>query len=405
MSAAMLRKLRDEHAQKLTFIDGLTDTAVKENRDLSTNELELITRSQTRVGELKAQIDVLAVDVAISAESAAQLDKLTSAVAQPSGGTGGTVEYRSAGAFLHDYLRARVGDQEQKQEANDRLTKYYRAAAHITTGEFTGVFPQAIVGPVMNFINSSRPLITALGTIAVPSGPSFRRPRLVDANVATGIGIQVAQKDELVSQPFSITSDNVDLQTLGGYVNVARQVLDWGVASMDTIVRQLAARYAIATEKAALVELAKSTGKVALASNADSSTTIKAIYTAAANVFNVTGQLPTILAAGPLGWARLGGLSDTAGRQVFPFMGPTNAAGQQSADSFVGNPVGLRLVVTPAITDDTFWIFNEFSLEAYEQTIGQLSVVEPSVLGIQVAYAGYTGFYRPSANGAQKLAP
>jgi hypothetical protein len=86
-------------------------------------------------------------------------------------------------------------------------------------------------------------------------------------------------------------------------------------------------------------------------------------------------------------------------------MAPANAAGQQSAESFAGNPVGLTLVVTPAITDDTFWVLNSYGAEFYEQQIGQLSVVEPSVLGIQVAYAGYTGVYRPAPDGAVHVSP
>jgi hypothetical protein len=247
--------------------------------------------------------------------------------------------------------------------------------------------------------------MSAVGTIAIPGGPSFRRPRLVDAHIADGVGLQANEKDELVSHPFNVLSDSVDLSTLGGYCNVSRQTLDWGVASMDTIVNQLAARYAYATERALLNEIAKSTGKVTLAAGADAATTIEAIYTASAQLYAATGQLPTILAAGPLGWARLGSLSDAAGRQIFPFMAPSNAAGQSSADSFVGNPVGLRLVVTPAIVDDTFWVLNAASIEAYEQIVGQLSVAEPSVLGVQVAYAGYVGFYRPAPNAAQHIAP
>ena len=404
MSLAMLKKLQEEHEQKLAFIDGLTETAIKESRDLSTNELELITRSQTRVGELKTQIDVLSVDVQLSKEASDRIATLASAVTVPHAATGG-VEYRSAGAYMHDVLRSIIGEGEQKTEALDRLKRYNRAAAHITTGEFTGVFPQAVVGPVINLINTSRPLVSSLGVIGVPSGPSFRRPRLNDPNIATGAGIQVAQKDELASRKFDITSDNVDLSTLGGYVNVARQVLDWGVASMDTIVRQLAARYSYATERAAVAEMGESTGHVPLPADADSATVIAAIYEAAALVFEATGQLPTSVVAGPKGWARLGALSDAAGRQIFPFMSPANAAGQQSADSFVGNPVGLSLVVTPGIVDDTFWVLNGYALEVYEQLIGQLSVVEPSVLGIQVAYAGYVGMYRPAPNGAIHLSP
>jgi HK97 family phage major capsid protein len=400
----MLKKLREEYDNKLSFMEGLTETAVKENRDMTTNELELVTRSQDRIAALKAQIDVLAVDVSISAESQKRLDTISSAVTSPNSATGG-VEYRSAGHFLQDYLRSLIGEGEQRVEASDRIKRYQRAAAHITTGEFTGVFPQALVGPVVNLINTSRPLVSALGPIGVPSGPSFRRPVLNDPNIATGVAPQVNQKDELVSKQFTITSSNVDLVTLGGYVNVSRQLLDWGVASMDTIVRQLAARYAYAVERAAVAELGESTGHEPLPADADSAATIQAIYNAAAKVYEATGSLPTILAAGPLGWARLGGLSDLGGRQIFPFMAPANAGGQMSADSLAGNPVGLRLVVTPGITDNTYWVLNDMALEVYEQVVGQLSIVEPSVLGVQVSFSGYTGMFRPAPNGAIHIAP
>lgn len=404
MADSMLAKLVEERSAKEKFINDLTSQAMTLKRDLQSSELELIQNAQKRMRELDTQIDVLSVDLTLNQQAQDRIAQLQQAVNAPASAPD-KVEYRSAGHYLQDYLRTIIGEGEARAEATQRLQKYHRAASHITTGNFTGIFPQAVVGPVINFINTSRPLVNALGTIGIPSGPSFRRPRLNDPNIATGVGIQANQKDELVSQAFTLTSDDVSLSTLGGYVNVARQCLDWGVASMDLIVNQLAARYSYATERAAIGEMSLSTGKVALAAGADGPTTIKAIYDGAAKVFASTGQLPSVLAAGPLGWARLGGLSDAAGRQIFPFLAPGNAAGQQSADSLEGNPVGLRLVVTPGITDDTFWVLNGLCLEVYEQLVGQLSVVEPSVLGIQVAYAGYTGLYRPSPNGAVHLAP
>jgi len=83
-----------------------------------------------------------------------------------------------------------------------------------------------------------------------------------------------------------------------------------------------------------------------------------------------------------------------------------NASGSMAGPtSFAGNPVGLRLVVTPAITDNTFYVLNGLALELYEQQVGALSVVEPSVLGIQVAYAAYFGSYRPAPNGAVHVSP
>lgn len=400
---AMLKKLGEERAEKVKFITSLTEEAMGANRDLSDNEGELITRAKTRIGAIDKQLETLSGDLELSQAAQDRLAKLGNAI--QSGRSDQPVEYPSPGAYLRDYIASIAGQGNLRTEADERLRRYHRAAAHVTTDAFAGVFPNSIVGPVINFINSSRPLVNALGVQPVPSGPTFRRPRLVDTHTTDGVGIQVNQKDELVSQPFSITSDDVSLSTLGGYVNVARQVLDWGVASMDTIVNQLAARYAMAVEAAAVGEMQKSTSKIPLAADADGAALIAAIYDGAAMVYSKTNQLPTIMAAGPNGWARLGSISDAAGRPLFPFLSPGNAAGQQSATSFQGNPVGLSLVVTPGIADDTFWVLNGWALEAYEQLVGQLQVTEPSVLGVQVAYAGYVGFFRPATDGAVHLAP
>jgi HK97 family phage major capsid protein len=401
MPDVMLAKLREERDAKLKFSDDLANTAAAENRDLSTNELELITRTKDRVGEIDAQVTVLARESTLDEQAQRRLAQLAGATVG-----GDAVEYRSAGAYLNDVLGVIIGDGEKRTHAEDRLRRYHRAASHITTGNFTGTFPQAIVGPLINLINSTRPLVNAIGVNPVPSGPDFRRPKLNDPNIATGVGPQTNQKDELTSQPFTLTSDNVALSTLGGYVNVARQVLDWGVASMDVIVSQLAARYSYATERGAVTEMQRSTSTVPLAAGADSAAVIEAIYAAAGEVFTETGQLPTTLVAGPLGWARLGSLASADGVPTFPFLNPSNASGGgMSATSFSGNPVGLNLVVSPGVADDTFWVLNGLALEIYEQVVGQLSVVEPSVLGIQVAYAGYVGYYRPAPNGAVHVGP
>jgi HK97 family phage major capsid protein len=403
MGNVMLQKLHEERQGKLKFTEDLSETAASENRDLSTNELEIITRTKDRIAELDSQIQVLVRESTLDEQSQQRLAQLAGAAV---GGGDAAVQYRTAGEYLSDYLGAIIGEGDKRAQSSERLKRYHRAAAHVVTDNFAGTFPEAIVGPLINTINTDRPLVSALGVMGVPSGPSFRRPRLVDPDVATGVAPQAGQKDELISKAFTITSDNVDLTTLGGYVNVARQVLDWGVASMDVIVSQLAARYSYATERAAITEMQKSTSKETLAAAADSAAVIEAIYAAAGKVFTETGKLPTILAAGPLGWARLGGLTSTTGVPTFPFMNPANAQGTMGGPStFAGNPVGLQLVVTPGIVDDTFWVVNDLALEIFEQTVPALSVVEPSVLGIQVAYAGYVGYYRPAPNGAVHVAP
>lgn len=399
----MLTKLRDEREQKLKFATDLANTAAAEMRDLLPNELELITRSNDRVEEIDKQLVVLMRESSLDEAAQTRLAQLSGAVT----GSSAPVEYRTAGAYLSDYLRTIIGEHDEKRtEAEDRLRRYHRAAAHITTPSFAGTFPDPIVGPVINLINSSRPLVSAIGVTPIPAGPSFRRPRLNDPNIATGVAPQANEKDELVSQAFTLSSDPVNLFTLGGYVNVARQVIDWGVASMDSIVNQLAARYSYATERQAVTEMKKSTSKVTLAAGADAETTLAAIYEAAGLVFTETAALPTTLAVGPLGWASLGSLTSTGGQPIFPMLNPVNASGTFGGPTtFEGNPMGLRFVVTPGITDGAMWMVNSAALEIYEQVVGQLAVVEPSVLGIQVAYAGYVGLFRPAPNGAVQIAP
>lgn len=400
---AMLTKLKQERDEKVSLASQLANTAMEQGRDLSDNEQELITRGKERIAAIDKQIEVLAGELELSQAAQDRLARLGSGV--QGGQDPGVVEYKSIGMYLRDYLNAQVSKGNERAAAEERLKRYMRAAAHITTDLFDGVFPHTLVGPVIDTYNTSRPLVTALGVRSIPSGPTFRRPRLVDDHISDGVGIQAQQKDELVSQPFRLQSDDVALFTLGGYVNVARQTFDWNVITLDTVIQQLGKRYSKATEVALMTEIAKSTGKTALAADADGEAILAAFYDASAAVFAATGELPSIVAAGPLGWARLGSTVDGAGRPLFPFLAASNANGSMSADSFSANPVGLRLVVTPAITDDTYWVLNGSCAEVYEQEIPPLQVLEPSVLGVQVAVAGYVGLYRPVPNGANHLAP
>ena len=91
----MLKKLADEREAKVRFAEDLANTAASENRDLSTNELEIITRAKDRIGELDGQITVLSRESNLEEEAQRRL-------AQLAGATGTTeqsnVEYRSAGA-------------------------------------------------------------------------------------------------------------------------------------------------------------------------------------------------------------------------------------------------------------------------------------------------------------------
>jgi hypothetical protein len=73
---------------------------------------------------------------------------------------------------------------------------------------------------------------------------------------------------------------------------------------------------------------------------------------------------------------------------------PSNAQSSGfNAGSFAtgaqGSISGLGVVASAGLDAGTMIVANTAAAEVYEDRIGALQVVEPSVLGVQVAYAGY----------------
>jgi hypothetical protein len=271
-------------------------------------------------------------------------------------------------------------------DAAERMEIFHRAASHQTTGDNAGLIPTPIIGPVVSFIDANRSLVTQLGPRNMPSS-TWSRPKVTQH---TTVGAQAAEKNELASQKMTITKLSANSATYGGYVNVSRQNVDFSVpAILDIIVNDLAAEYAIQTEAAAASAFdTAATAGVPIATGAATAAGVAAslwdgaskIYTAtkgAGRVFAVTGpdMLPVL---GP----------------VFPPYNPMNAmsSGLSASDfgtGLVGSISGIPLYVSSGVGTLRILMFSTAAAEVYEQRVGALSVVEPSVLGLQVAYAGY----------------
>ena len=107
--------------------------------------------------------------------------------------------------------------------------------------------------------------------------------------------------------------------------------------------------------------------------------------------------MPTWLAMGPAGWARLGGLVDLAGRPMFPTLGASNAPGTAAATQFSMTVAGLQAVVSPGD-------HRRRVLRRRPRRDRGLPVPLPrprsgravSVLGRQVAVAVEAGTYKPT---------
>ena len=82
---------------------------------------------------------------------------------------------------------------------------------------------------------------------------------------------------------------------------------------------------------------------------------------------------------------------------IGPLFAPVNPTNAQSsgfnAGSFGSGPMGaisgIAVVMSAGLTAGTALVINSAAAEVYEQRIGTLQVIEPSVLGVQVVYAGY----------------
>jgi hypothetical protein len=55
----------------------------------------------------------------------------------------------------------------------------------------------------------------------------------------------------------------------------------------------------------------------------------------------------------------------------------------------VGSISGIPIYVSAGVGTLRMLVLSSIAAEVYEDRIGSLQVVEPSVLGVQVAYAGY----------------
>jgi hypothetical protein len=380
---ALLARYQAEIEERSKFMDSVVESAESDKRDLTEQEMTLLARTRDRIASINEQVGPLQSAAKIAADSAKRTAEIAQQFAEarvesPKSST----EYRSAGEYVVDVWRAGLGI----EEAAMRLDVFKRAAAHQTTPDNPGLLPETILGPVVNFVDLSRPTVTVLGPRQLPGG-SWSRP-MVTAH--TKAGPQGGEKTELVSQKMTISKLPVTPNTYGGYVNVSRQDVDWSQPQiMDIVINDLAAQYAIETETATVQDLVgvAVAGPTLPTGTPTPDEVAGAFWAAAAAVFQaVYGAGQTIAIVGPDMLSLLGPL--------FPPINPFNAqSAGLSASGFgtgaVGSISGIPVYVTLDMPADTMIVMSTAAAEVYEDRIGALQVVEPSVLGIQVAYAGY----------------
>jgi HK97 family phage major capsid protein len=389
-SDAMVSRLEKEIEERNAFIEGTVANAQDAERDLTENETELIGEAQKRIEVVEQQLRSLDAARESTRKARKRADDLQKAMAEMRYEVDkGEVEYRTAGEWVADSVKAHNGN----REAQGRMEQYIstRAAAHQTTGDNAGVIPEPIIGNVINFIDAARPLVSAIGPQPLTSD-SWKRPRVTQStsvDVQGTAGLAGDEKSELVSQKMLISSLTANAVTYGGYVNVSRQNIDFSSPQiLDIVINDLAAQYAIQTEAATAAEIeSTATAAVGYGASPTNDTVAAALWTAAATAYTaVKGQGRLILAVSPSALGTFG-----------PLFAPVNPQDAHSsgfsAGSFgqggMGAISGISVVMSAGLTAGTAYVFSTAAIEVFEQRVGSLQVTEPSVLGLQVAYAGY----------------
>ena len=277
-------------------------------------------------------------------------------------------------------------------------------APYINTESTPGILPEIITGTVYDGLNPVRPFVSAIGTRAMPTvGATFRRPKITTRPV---VAQQSAQFDTLNASTVVVSNNDITKLSFGTYVTVSEQDLDWSdPASIDIILNQLAIAYGQATDNYAVDTChAAITQTSAVTDTAVGADWVAAIYEGARQISLDTNYLPTHMIVTPGAWAALASSVDDANRPVFPFVGAPNlmgqnAAGNSSATSWNGNPLGLVLVVDRH-TPGSFMghaAGPAAGFEFYEQQKGAISVDVPSTLGRTSAYRGYAASFMADA--------
>jgi hypothetical protein len=416
---AVVTRLEDQRTEQFDFIDTLlAQVDTDGGRDLVPAEEANLAAARERIAAIDRQLAPLREYESLRAASADghPMRPRTAPAGEPRplGADGGpAVPWQSPGAFIVDHLAARGvkwAGRGPDQAAQLRIER--AAVSNNITTDVPGLLPQPIIGPVVGALDTSRPFVTSIGAKPMGGipGAQFSRPRITQHVL---VGKQAAQKTQLASQPLKITPVPFIKETFGGTVDVARQFIDWtSPSAWDALITDLAAVYGMQTEIAAATAFATAvTQATAAVATNDLAGWTAALYEAAGKAFLggaalgsvPMGQMPDRIWVSLDMWQTLGAIVDAARMAVFA--NAQQALGAGDLASFAGDILNLPRIVVWSLPAQTVIVGNSTQFEFYEEVIGLLSAVEPSLLGVEVAYGGYAAYAPLLADAFCKVTP
>ena len=299
-----------------------------------------------------------------------------------------------------------------KQAVRKQHTALQAALAQDLTTDTPGLLPTPVLGPVFQDLNFVRPVVTALGTRAMPNGngKSFIRPTITQHTTS---GTQT-EGQAVSSQKMTIASNTVTRTTVAGGVFISQQDLDFtDPDALQAILNDLAGEYMIATDNIAadaLVAAATASGSTWTVSQTNPASLVSALYDAAREIQEDTNFTPTHIFASPDVWEKIGRQLDGDNRPVFgynnsPSLLGVNTLGQSAELSYLQtNVMGLQLVVDNNFAANTLLVVRAAGFECYENVRGIMTKDDPELLGRNFTYYGYFATFATDATMIQSIA-
>jgi HK97 family phage major capsid protein len=259
-------------------------------------------------------------------------------------------------SFLRDLFAAQIKNDSQ---AHERLARHGREVEAnqkraVVTGDVASFVPPAyLTDTFAEFARAGRPLANLLTTQPLPPvGMSLTVPKITTGST---VDVQATQATGIDNTDPADTGIEVDITTVGGFVEVSRQTLERGVIVEDIIFNDLAADYAAKLDALAITAALAQSGVNTITYTASSPTVVELwpkLADAAGRVRSQRFTGPTAFVMHPSRWAVLQAAVSTSDER--PLLGgiasgPVNVMGVETNTQY-GAAVGT-LLGTPVVLD------------------------------------------------------
>jgi HK97 family phage major capsid protein len=283
--------------------------------------------------------------------------------------------------------------------ARSRIVEGQRALVDQTTANLTGILPPNWLTDIVDFIGIMRPLVSAFSTRPLP--PSGMTVNFPQVTVRPQVAKQATQKGAIASRATVIVPGSANVSTYGGGEDVSVQAIQRTDPAYLAIVNELYAEE-MATSMdvdACALAISAATGPPGALSGALKGADIAGVLAAAGKAaMSAHANLDTWVMGLDV-WAYVVGAVDTAGRPLFPNVGPSNPVGSSTVDSATGNARGLTFVADPNMAPTKSVAGDSRALTSMLGGVQTLRADNPGQLGVDFAVFEFAAFAvrRPQA--------